>query len=107
MDVELLVIPECPNEVSALDLTRAALNELDVPASVTTTVIKSCEQAQARGFTGSPTFLINGRDPFTEPGTAIGAACRLYRTPDGLAGVPPLEELREALREALCRDTRA
>jgi len=100
MDVELLVVPDCPNEVSAYDLTRAALAELDVSASVTTTVIESDEQAHARGFTGSPTFLINGRDPFAEPGAGVGVACRVYLTPDGLAGVPTLEELREELRRA-------
>lgn len=100
MYVELLVVPECPNEVSALDLTRAALDELDVSASVIRSVIESDEHARARGFTGSPTFLINGRDPFGEPGAAVGVACRLYRTPAGLAGVPSLEELREALRRA-------
>ena len=101
MDVELLVVPECPNELSALDLTRAALEELDVSASVTTTVIDSDEQAQARGFTGSPMFLVNGRDPFAEAGAAVGVACRVYRTPAGLDGVPSFEDLREALRRAL------
>ena len=100
MDVELLVMLECPNGAAALDLTLAALEELDVPASVTTTVIESDEQAQARGFTGSPTFLVNGLDPFAVPGAAVGVACRLYRTPTGLAGVPSLDELREALRRA-------
>lgn len=100
MDVELLVVPDCPNEVSAYDLTRAALADLDLKAAVSTTVIDSDEEAQARGFTGSPTFLINGRDPFAEPGAAVGVACRVYRTPAGLAGVPPLAELREELRRA-------
>jgi hypothetical protein len=100
MDVELLVVPRCPNEASALGLARAALKELDVSAAVTTTVIESDEQARARGFTGSPSFLINARDPFAKPGAAVGMACRLYRAPTGLAGVPSLEELREALRHA-------
>ena len=100
MDVELLVVPDCPNEVSAYDLTRTALAELDLSAAVTMTVIESDEQAQARAFTGSPTFLINGRDPFAEPGAGVGVACRVYRTPGGLAGVPTLEELLEELRRA-------
>jgi hypothetical protein len=100
MDVELLVVPDCPNEVSAYDLALAALAELDIVASVSTTVIESNEQAQARGFTGSPTFLINGHDPFAEPGATAGVACRVYRTRAGLAGVPALAELREELRRA-------
>ena len=82
MDVELLVVPHCPNEVLAYDLTRAALAELNLRAYVTTT------------------FLVNGLDPFAVPGAAVGVACRLYRTPTGLAGVPSLDELREALRRA-------
>lgn len=98
MDVELLVVPDCPNEVSAYELTRAALAELEVSASVTTTVIESDKQARARGFIGSPTFLVNGRDPFAEPGAAVGVACRVYRTPAGLAGVPTLDELLVELR---------
>jgi hypothetical protein len=100
MDVELLVVPGCPNEAVSYDLTRAALADLGVVASVSATVIDSDEHARARGFTGSPMFLINGRDPFAEPGAAIAVACRVYRTPAGLAGVPAPEQLREALREA-------
>lgn len=101
MDVELLVVPACPNEIAAYDLIRAALADIGVLASMTTTVIDSDEQAQARGFTGSPMFLINGRDPFAEPGAVVGVACRVYRTPTGLAGVPTLEDLREELRRAV------
>lgn len=100
MDVELLVVPDCPNEAVAYDLTRAALTDLGVVASVSTTVIESAEHAQARGFTGSPMFLINGRDPFAEPGAVVAVACRVYRTPAGPAGVPAPGQLREALRGA-------
>ena len=100
VDVELLIVPDCPHERSASDLTRAALDELDLAALLITTVIETDDQAQERSFTGSPTFLINGRDPFAEPNAALGVACRVYRTPAGLAGVPSLEELREALQRA-------
>jgi hypothetical protein len=101
MDVELLVVPDCPHETSAYDLTLAALTELNVTASVSVTVIDTDEQAQARGFTGSPTFLIEGRDPFAEPGARVGLACRMYPTPSGLSGVPGLDALREELRSSL------
>ena len=99
--MELLVVPDCPNQVLAHELTRAAVAELGAEASVTTTVIDTDAHAQARGFTGSPTFLINGRDPFAEPGAAVAVACRMYRTRAGLAGVPTLTELREAMRRAV------
>lgn len=100
MDVELLVVPDCPNEAVAYDLVREALADLCVAASVSTTVIKTDDHAQARGFTGSPMFLIDGRDPFAEPDAAVGVACRMYRTSAGLAGAPAPEQLREALRAA-------
>ena len=103
MDVELLVVPECPNEAAAYDLTVAALAELDIDASVSVTVIDTDQQAQARGFTGSPTLLINGRDPFAEPGAPLGVACRMYPTASGLTGFPALAELREKLRSELRR----
>ena len=98
MDVELLVVPNCPNEAVAYDLICAALTDLGVVASVRTTVIQSDEQAQTHGFIGSPTFLINGQDPFSEPGAVAAVACRMYRTDTGLAGVPARDDLREALR---------
>ena len=100
MDVELLVVPDCPNEAPAYGLTLAALTELNVTASVTVTVIDTDEHAQARSFTGSPTFLIEGRDPFAEPGAMVGLACRMYPTPSGLSGVPGRKELRDELRRS-------
>lgn len=101
MEVELLVVPGCPYEASAYDLTVAALAELEALVSVSVTVIASDEHAQARGFTGSPTFLINGRDPFADAGAAVGLACRMYPTPSGLAaGLPGLAELHEELRRS-------
>lgn len=98
MDVELLVVPNCPNEAVAYDLICEALADLGVVTPVRTTVIQSDEQAQKRGFIGSPTFLINGQDPFDEPGAVAAVACRMYRTDTGLAGAPVRDHLREALR---------
>ena len=65
MDVELLVLPDCPNEAPAAALLRSAL----ALAGLTTkrfvvTVIADEQAASRRGFAGSPTFLINGSDPF-------------------------------------------
>ena len=98
MDVELLVVPNCPSEKGALALALGALRDVGLAGSVTTTVITTDAQAVTRGFTGSPTFLVNGLDPFAVPGASVGVACRLYRTPDGLTGLPPMEALRAALR---------
>jgi len=98
MELELLVVPDCPHEAPARDLALRTLAELGLAAELTTTVIATEAEAQARGFVGSPTFLLDGEDPFAEPGTAIGVACRVYRTSNGLAGLPSGADLRAALR---------
>lgn len=69
-------------------------------ADVITTVIETEEQAQARAFTGSPTVLVDGRDLLADPDAAVGLACRMYRTPHGLNGVPVVGELVAAFRRA-------
>src|SRR5664279_308920 len=71
VDVELLVVPDCPNESVALSVLRLAFDRVGLAAqSVGTTVIASQEQAQERGFVGSPTILINGADRSALPGRA-------------------------------------
>jgi hypothetical protein len=97
MEVELLVVPDCPHETTAYDLIHSALKQLDLRASIITTVIETDEHAVERRFQGSPTILVNGRDPFSQPGAPVGMACRMYETPAGLAGVPPLDEFCQAL----------
>ena len=55
------------------------------------------EEADRVGFRGSPSVLIDGTDPFSDPDAPVGLSCRVYSTPDGLAGSPTLEQLRTAL----------
>ncbi|MFD0344578.1 hypothetical protein ACFVH0_38915 [Streptomyces sp. NPDC127117] len=101
MKIELLVVADCPNEQPAAELIGQALRDVGLPgAGFTTRVIADRGDAVRAGFTGSPTVLVDGRDPFAEEGQEPGLACRVYRSPQGLSGVPPLEELRQALREA-------
>lgn len=61
-------------------------------------VIDSELAAQQRGFTGSPTILLDGLDPFAEPGGQPALACRLYGAASGPASVPSLPDLRAAVR---------
>lgn len=103
LSVELLVVLDCPHEVTARVMVETVLNDLEVPARISTTVVDSDEQARDIDFVGSPTFLINGQDPFADPEATVGLACRIYRTPDGIAGVPPLSSLHEAIRSAAIR----
>ncbi|WP_435060120.1 hypothetical protein [Streptomyces sp. bgisy060] len=57
-------------------------------------------EAVRSGFTGSPTILIDGHDPFAEPGAVPSLACRIYRTPNGPAGAPDIDQLSQALGAA-------
>ena len=93
--VTLLYSDGCPNwRVADERLTRAA-DELGY--IVTRRAIGTVAQAKAEGFRGSPTVLVDGRDAFAGGDEPAGLSCRVYETPDGLAGVPTDSQLREAL----------
>ena len=65
-------------------------------------VISSESEAARWGMPGSPTLLIDGTDPFAEPGQRPSMSCRLYRTVDGRAsGAPSVAQLRQAVEQAL------
>jgi hypothetical protein len=99
VDVQLLVVDDCPNERPAAALLRRALDDVGLSAvGFSTRVIATQQEAEQLGFVGSPTILIDGRDPFAEPGRAAALACRVYLGEAGLSGVPALEPLRQALK---------
>ncbi|HET6192893.1 MAG TPA: hypothetical protein VFE59_38505, partial [Trebonia sp.] len=52
--------------------------------SVEYRVVSTPEEAARYGMQGSPTILIDGRDPFAEPGAAASLSCRLYLRPHQL-----------------------
>ncbi|MFF6829141.1 hypothetical protein [Streptomyces longwoodensis] len=98
MEIEVLVVPGCPNEQTVADRLRRALDDIGLRGTkFTTRVIADQTEAERDGFTGSPTILVDGRDLFTEPGRPPGLACRVYRTPHGLAGAPDASQLQRAL----------
>ena len=98
MKVQLLYFDECPNWMDADRRLQEALEVLgrdDV--EVERVLVSTSEQAEQWGFHGSPSVLVNGVDPFAEPGAPVGLSCRLYRTGAGVAGAPTMEQLVEAL----------
>lgn len=101
MEIELLLVPECPHGDVASDLILTALADLGMTTAttVTTTVVTTEQEAAQRGFVGSPSILLNGRDlfPIDSP---PALACRMYATADGLRGLPELRDLRRALKIA-------
>jgi hypothetical protein len=102
LDVELLLAADCPHEAAAIELIRHALDDIGLlGAPFRTRTVTSQQQANALGFTGSPTILINGIDSFAQQRQTPSLACRLYQTPDGPVGDPSLPELRHALQLAI------
>ena len=97
MQIELLLVPDCPHEAAAAELIETAVADTGVRATVTHTIVASEDEARERGFIGSPTILLNGSDPFASPEAPAALACRLYSTPEGLQGLPALGDLRRAL----------
>lgn len=98
MDVTLLYFDDCPNWLVA----NAHLGSLVVEHPemlITRHVVDTAEEAERTGFRGSPSILINGKDPFANPEDPVGLSCRIYRTPDGPAGSPTLDQLRDVLAQ--------
>lgn len=95
MKLELLYFDDCPNwEVAAQRLDAVAARR---GLAVERRIVATAEEAEAAGFRGSPTILIDGRDRFASGDERFGLTCRLYATPDGPAGSPTIEQLEAAL----------
>jgi len=96
--VTLLFFPECPNwELTDARLREALSRAGRDDANVERQLVTTTEQAEAIGFRGSPTVLIDGRDPFADPDAPAGLSCRLFGTEAGLAGAPTVEQLLAVL----------
>lgn len=98
MKVALLYFDGCPNwEGTWLQLETLSSEfgfalercEVDTP-----------EVAERLAFHGSPTVLIDGRDPFATGVEPVGLSCRVYGTDTGLAGAPNEQQLRDVLTGA-------
>ncbi|WP_328764340.1 CHAT domain-containing protein [Streptomyces sp. NBC_00272] len=84
MEIELLVLPDCPHRQAAAERVRQALDDAGLSDTrFITHVISGQGQAERLGIAGSPTILIDGHDPFGQP------------------GIPSLDQLRLAFRAAL------
>lgn len=101
MKLEVLHVPDCPNLAPLMErLARVT----DLP--VATREIASDADATRYGMSGSPTLLVNGRDPFGEAGNCGGnLSCRLYRDESGrITPVPSAGQLGAALKDPAAPD---
>lgn len=105
MDVELLVVPDCPNESPTEQRLRTALRDMGLgDVSVKRAVASLQNQAEHCPLIGSPTILIDGIDPFPTAGPP-SIACRIYLHPHGACGLPELRGLRQALKQAAAHNS--
>jgi hypothetical protein len=100
MRVELLVVPDCPNETPTYERLRRALDEAGrASTSITIRTITEDTVDSTPAFAGSPTILIDGVDPFADQAApATSLSCRVYRSAEMASGAPSLDDLRRAVR---------
>ncbi|MDE3089533.1 MAG: DUF2703 domain-containing protein [Chloroflexota bacterium] len=99
MKIELLWFDECPSYQGARELLEQVLREEKIDAAIEMVQVRDHADALAKRFLGSPTIRLNGVDQFAEPGQeSFAMQCRVYRTPDGLKGVPTKGMLRAAVK---------
>ena len=102
MKVEILYFSGCPNHPPAVSQVREILQQEGVTAELVEVEVKDAATARLTGFLGSPTIRIEGRDvePCARSAQTFGLACRTYICDGFRAGVPPIEWVRAAIREA-------
>jgi hypothetical protein len=95
MDVTLLYFDGCPTwELAHHRLTTLAA---ELGFTLERRKVDTPQEAEAVGFRGSPTILVDERDVFAEGHEPVGLSCRVYQTPDGPSGAPSPEQLRSIL----------
>lgn len=98
VEVRLLYFDGCPHWSVAEERLRLALASMGSGGqAIERVLVETPEDAERLGFIGSPTVVVNGRDPFAKGGEQSALACRVYSTPQGPAGSPTIEQLVEVL----------
>jgi hypothetical protein len=72
-----------------------------VAATTTETEVATAADAARVGMRGSPTILIDGKDPFGDPGDQTSLSCRLYDVGGSIDGAPSVEQLVAALERSV------
>jgi hypothetical protein len=97
VQVELLWFSGCPNWQQTYGRLWHALSLAEINAEVVPVEVTTPEHAERLRFRGSPTILVDGRDPFAYESAPGGLARRVFPTPDGLRGAPTVVQLMEVL----------
>ena len=95
MKVTIQYFEGCPHWKLADQRVRKVVEGLSTDdVTLEYQLIDSPETAERVGFHGSPTILIDSRDPFATGTEAVGMTCRVFRTEDGVQGAPTEAQLR-------------
>lgn len=89
---------DCPNWRATADVLEGLAHEFRF--SLALQAVETDAEAERIGFRGSPTVLVDGRDPFATGDGPVGLACRIFLTETGLAGAPTEQQLRAILADA-------
>ena len=99
MEVRLLYFEGCPHWTLMAERLREALALSGNGETIEVFQVDTEEAAEGSRSAGSPTVLLDGRDPFPSALGAFGLTRRKYVTPDGPQGAPTVEQLVEAIEE--------
>jgi len=105
MYIELIWFDGCPNHEHTRALLERVLASRGIDMSAVETIMVDEGSADTVKFPGSPTIRVDGRDVepgFRDPGS-YALNCRVYQTPEGLRGVPPIAWIERAIDEAMSR----
>jgi hypothetical protein len=98
VDIEVRFVEGCPHLPVIRERLARALESVGRPdVEVRLQAVHTAQEAAKLGFTGSPTILIDGCDPFPQHHAVAALSCRLYPTAQGTAGSPSVEQLTAAL----------
>ncbi|HKW69097.1 MAG TPA: thioredoxin family protein [Candidatus Dormibacteraeota bacterium] len=98
MKITIQYFAGCPHWEVADERVRTVLRDLSrADVELEYQLISSAREAERVGFRGSPTVLIDGRDPLATGDEPIGISCRVYRTEEGVQGAPTVNQLRALL----------
>jgi hypothetical protein len=102
MKITIQYFDGCPHWTLADERVRMVLRDLSrSDVKLEYQPIDSAATAERIGFHGSPTILIDGRDPFVTGAEPVGMSCRVYRTDEGPQGAPTVADLQRLLSRDL------
>ena len=97
MHIDILHVAHCPHLEDARAHVREAVASTGVRATVEELEITTSDDARRLGMHGSPTILLDGRDPFATDAEDGSFSCRLYTVDGRLAGSPSVPQIVAAI----------